>query len=217
MAKNLVKERTMRLMDLSARAELKTAELDEEGVLLAVKEIAGFFRDSVSNLKTSSLNNQECVYFEKCFLFVEYYLLHLGKSPFLFFTLNSIMEEDNRFDMIRCRLNLMDFPNDVNYIQNDWRLLLKEAILCTKKLSAYTQPGIITEQNRDIFFDRSISRMLSSFRRMLNQISEENNFMPYLYDLLFKDELVEKSLGLKIMRACNLAENNAVIYDFLKG
>ena len=50
MAKNLVKEGTMRLMDLSARAELKTSELDEEGVLLAVKEIADFFRDSVSNL-----------------------------------------------------------------------------------------------------------------------------------------------------------------------
>ena len=119
--------------------------------------------------------------------------------------------------MIRCRLNLMDFSNDVNYIQNDWRLLLKEAILCAKKLSAFTQPGIITEQNRDIFFDRSISRMLSSFRRMLSQISEENNFMRYLYDLLFKDELVEKSLGLKIMRACNLAENNGVIYDFIRG
>jgi hypothetical protein len=205
----------MKLMDLSLKAELKTAQLDDEGVLLAVKEIADFFRDSISNLKSINLDSQESVYFEKCLLFVEYYLIHLGKSSFLFFTLVDIIESDSRFDMIRCRLRLMDYPNKVNNIQNEWRMSLKNTLLCAKELSGFYEHGILTEQNKEVFFERSISRCLSSFRRMLNQINEENNFMPYLFDLLITDEIVEKSLAIKIMEVSRSAENKGDIYDFL--
>ena len=206
----------MRLLDLSARAELKTAELDEEGVFLIVKEMADYFRDSFSDLKTLNLNNQECFYFEKCLLFVEYYLLHSGKSNFLFFTLFDMIEGDSRFDLTRCRLRLMDCPNKVNNIQNEWRLSLKESILCAKELSDFGLSHILTEQSNDIFFERAISRVFSSFRRMLSQISEENNFMPHLFDLAIRDEIVEKKLALKIMQLSTMPENKSDLFDFVK-
>jgi hypothetical protein len=205
----------MRFTELSTIAQKKTDELDENGLLLIIDDIAVLFRDSFSIVKTINLTNEECSNIEKCMLFVEYYLIHSDKSKFLFFTLFDIIEGDGRFDMIRTRLKLMNFPNNVNNIQNDWRKFLKESILCAKELYGFGKSELLSDANTKVFFERSITKVMSNFRKMLRQINEENNLMQYLIDLMIVDKIVEEELASKLLRISTSGQNRTDLYNFL--
>jgi len=206
----------MRLHELSARIDQLFSDSNGDDIFQLADEVAEFFRDSFADLKTVDLNNEECLEFEKCLLFVEYYLIHLGKSKFLFFILLDMINGDNRFDLIRCRLKLMDYANKVNNIQSGWMPALNEIVLCSNELSQYGQVGILSNTSQEVFFDRALITALLDIRKMLRQISEENNFMPHLFDLVMKDGIVAQKLGLRIMQLSTSPENIFDLFDFYK-
>ena len=206
----------MRLHELSARIDQLFSDSSDDDFFELADEVAEFFRDAFPDLKTLNLNNQNCIEFEKCLLFVEYYLIHLGKSKFLIFILLDMINGDNRFDLIRCRLKLLDYSNQVNDIQNGWMPALNEILLCSNELSQYGQVGILSNTSKEVFFERSLITALLNIRLMLRQINEEINFMPYLFDLAMNEGIVEHKLGLRIMRLSTSPDNNIDLFDFYK-
>jgi hypothetical protein len=83
-------------------------------------------------------------------------------------------------------------------------------------LSQYGQVGILSNTSQEVFFDRALITALLDIRKMLRQISEENNFMPHLFDLVMKDGIVAQKLGLRIMQLSTSPENIFDLFDFYK-
>jgi len=203
----------MRLQNLANEIDVTLSELDQIKANHIIDEVQEYFRDSFSRLKTLNLNGDEIIAFEKCLCFIEYCLIHVGKSQSLLFILLDMIDSDMRLNSTRCRLNLMYCPLQVGNIRNEWRYFLKETILWVEQLCKSPKSAVLSIDMNDVFFKRALNNVFSSYRQMLIQINEIQDFNPFLFNLLFEDGIVGQDLAIRLFSLSGEDENTDTLID----
>ncbi len=186
------------MKELSNEARLAFNLTDHERISVVSKKIEQYLMDNYGEMQTITLNDKELRAFEVCALTVEYSTLHLGKNQRFNFILLELIGQDERLAQLKQRIKLIDLPNQVAEIEQDWKSFLARSLEEMQVLKGMSS-SLLNESQSDYFYKRVGIKVISQFKRMLAQINSQETFAPYLIKSLMQDYVIEVSMAPEIL------------------